>query len=107
MSDYDIRWDRNCWAVVVPAEQNRAICSCVNQQDAENIKAAMELMKGVVVIQLRIHCPECGALHVDEGEYATKPHHTHACQSCGNVWRPAIPNTLGVRFLPGFNKVEQ
>jgi hypothetical protein len=38
--------------------------------------------------------------HVDE--YATKPHHTHACQSCGGVWRPAIVYTVGVQFLPGF-----
>ena len=41
-------------------------------------------------------------LHIDEGEFATKPHHTHACQACGHVWRPAIVPTTGVRFLPGF-----
>ena len=33
---------------------------------------------------------------------ATKPHHTHACQHCGHVWRPAIVNTVGVMFLQGF-----
>lgn len=53
-------------------------------------------------IPMRIPCPSCGVLHVDDGEFATKPHHTHACQSCGNVWRPAIVPTVGVRFLPGF-----
>lgn len=53
-------------------------------------------------IPIRLHCPECGELHVDEGEFATKLHHTHACQNCGNVWRPAIVCTVGVRFLPGF-----
>lgn len=53
-------------------------------------------------LAVRIVCPECGTYHVDEGEFATKPHHTHACQQCGNVWRPAIVNTVGVRFLPGF-----
>lgn len=31
-----------------------------------------------------------------------KLHHTHACQSCGMVWRPALVATVGVRFLPGF-----
>jgi len=31
-----------------------------------------------------------------------KPHHTHACQHCGLVWRPAIAPTVGVQFLPGF-----
>lgn len=53
-------------------------------------------------IPMRLICPECGELHVDEGEFETKPHHTHACQHCGCVWRPAVVNTVGVRFLPGF-----
>ena len=53
-------------------------------------------------IPMRLHCPECHQLHEDTGEFATKPHHTHACQHCGNVWRPAIVPTVGVRFLPGF-----
>lgn len=53
-------------------------------------------------IAMRLNCPECGELHIDEGEFATKPHHTHACQSCGMVWRPAVVPTCGVRFLPGF-----
>lgn len=53
-------------------------------------------------VPMRLHCPECGGLHLDEGEFATKPHHTHACQHCGACWRPAVANTVGVRFLPGF-----
>jgi rubredoxin len=47
-------------------------------------------------------CPSCGNRHIDKGMFATKPHHTHACQSCGIVWRPAIIATVGVQFLPGF-----
>lgn len=39
-------------------------------------------------IPMLLWCPECGARHIDENEYATKPHHTHACQGCGMVWRP-------------------
>lgn len=57
-------------------------------------------------IPMRLICPTCGKLHIDDGEFATKPHHTHACQKCGNVWRPAIATTVGVRFLPGFKNVE-
>ena len=53
-------------------------------------------------IPMRLHCPSCGALHIDVGEFATKVHHTHACQSCGMVWRPAVVPTVGVQFLPGF-----
>jgi hypothetical protein len=51
-------------------------------------------------------CPECGERHVDEGEFADRPHHTHACQNCGHAWRPAIVPTVGVRFLPGFKNGE-
>lgn len=57
-------------------------------------------------IPMRLTCPTCGALHLDEGEFATKPHHTHACQACGMVWRPAIEPTVGVRFLPGYKNEE-
>lgn len=47
-------------------------------------------------------CPQCFERHIDEGEFTTRHHHTHACQKCGMVWRPAIEPTFGVRFLPGF-----
>lgn len=50
--------------------------------------------------------PTCGGRHIDKGLFATKPHHTHACQHCGHVWRPAIRNTVGVQFLPGFKDAE-
>lgn len=53
-------------------------------------------------IPMRLTCPECGELHIDEGEFATKSHHTHSCQHCGLTWRPAVVATVGVRFLPGF-----
>lgn len=53
-------------------------------------------------IPMILTCPSCGVRHVDKGEFATKLHHTHACQSCGLVWRPAIVCTVGVQFLPGF-----
>ena len=53
-------------------------------------------------IPIILYCPECSERHIDVGEFATKPHHTHACQNCGLAWRPAIVDTVGVRFLPGF-----
>jgi hypothetical protein len=53
-------------------------------------------------IPMLLWCPECGSRHIDVGEWAERSHHTHACQHCGNVWRPAVVNTSGVRFLPGF-----
>lgn len=57
-------------------------------------------------IDLIMHCPECGERHIDEGDFETKRHHTHACQHCGFVWRPAVRATRGVRFLPGFKNDE-
>ena len=53
-------------------------------------------------IPMIIFCPMCKARHIDKGEFATKPHHTHACQGCGFTWRPAVVPTVGVEFLPGF-----
>lgn len=60
-------------------------------------------------VPVRLICPgtnpdgsPCARLHLDEGEFAAKVHHTHACQHCGHVWRPAIIPTVGVQFLPGF-----
>lgn len=55
-----------------------------------------------LTIPMIMHCPECGGRHIDEGPFAEIAHHTHACQHCGVVWRPALVNTHGVQFLPGF-----
>jgi hypothetical protein len=52
-------------------------------------------------IPMLLWCPE-GHRHIDEGEFEHHPHHTHACQTCGIVWRPAKVNTHGVQFLPGY-----
>jgi hypothetical protein len=60
------------------------------------------LMGEPPAIPMILNCPCCHARHVDKDEWATKLHHTHACQHCGMVWRPAIVATVGVDFLPGF-----
>jgi uncharacterized Zn finger protein len=53
-------------------------------------------------IPMILHCPTCNGRHIDEGVFIDKVHHTHACQHCGLVWRPAKHNTHGVQFLPGY-----
>jgi hypothetical protein len=58
-------------------------------------------------VELILSCPACLERHIDEGEWATRDHHTHACQHCGMVWRPAIVHTVGVRFLSGFKNMEK
>ena len=55
-----------------------------------------------ISVPMLLHCPICTYRHIDEGKFAIKLHHTHACQNCGHVWRPAIIHTVGVQFLPGF-----
>lgn len=60
-----------------------------------------------MAIPMIMYCPQCAIRHIDTGVFANKPHHTHACQHCGNVWRPAIVPTVGVQFLPGFQDILQ
>jgi len=44
-------------------------------------------------LQEPLACPACGKRHIDEGEWATRPHHTHRCvddeagRGCGHEWR--------------------
>lgn len=57
-------------------------------------------------VPMILTCPKCGGRHIDEGDFATKVHHTHACQHCGMVWRPSVIPTVGVQFLPGFKNAE-
>jgi hypothetical protein len=59
-----------------------------------------------VPIPMILNCPQCSMRHIDEGHFAKKPHHTHSCQGCGMTWRPAIVDTIGVGFLPGFKDEE-
>ncbi len=60
-----------------------------------------------VLTPMLLLCPGCGRRHIDTGPWAKKPHHTHACQHCGMVWRPAIIATVGVEFLPGFRNLPE
>lgn len=52
-------------------------------------------------VPMILFCPN-GHRHIDEGDFANERHHTHACQKCGIVWRPAKLCTHGVKFLPGY-----
>ncbi len=70
--------------------------------DMHGIALRADAALPVQPIPMILHCPDCSARHIDVGEFASKAHHTHACQGCGLVWRPAIVPTVGVQFLPGF-----
>jgi hypothetical protein len=73
----------------------------------DKLRAATHALESVSNVEAQpvpmlLWCPDCGQRHIDTGVFETKLHHTHACQHCGMVWRPAICNTKGVQFLPGF-----
>lgn len=70
---------------------------------ASDLRAAADLIDMLrEPLAMLLWCPSCKFRHIDEDVFATKPHHTHACQNCGMVWRPAIVSTIGVQWLPGF-----
>jgi len=54
-----------------------------------------------------LFCPKCGFLHIDAGEWATRPHRTHQCQSCKHEWRPADVPTVGVAATDGGNDAKE
>jgi hypothetical protein len=90
-------WLRRCaadpLAVVALAEAHVSRGRMLDMRTAQLTEAPIPMV---------LHCPECRGRHVDKGPFATKPHHTHSCQSCGFTWRPAVIATVGVQFLPGF-----
>lgn len=82
------------------AEANALACTAAHAARIVELEAP---------VPMRLVCPgrnldgtPCARLHIDAPPFDTKPHHTHACQHCGEVWRPAIVATVGVQFLPGF-----
>ena len=72
----------------------------------EDLRGQVPVGRDPEPLPMILHCPWCGDRHIDRGEFATKVHHTHACQSCGEVWRPAVAPTVGVQFLPGFRDTD-
>ena len=75
--------------------------------ERETISLREKIVALEAPIPMLLFCPTCGSRHLDEGDFATKVHHTHACQGCGMVWRPAVVPTVGVHFLPGFKNAEK
>lgn len=63
----------------------RCMCDgCVPAREALSAIRAARWEK-VKPVEMELPCPKCGALHLDEGEWATRPHHKHLCGNCGHV----------------------
>lgn len=71
----------------------------------ENMKAMVsgreepypEVEMEVVPLSLEMYCPKCGEQHVDEGEWSTREHKTHQCQSCMHEWKPFLVPSFGIK----------
>ncbi len=98
---FDITRHRVCDALGIDRAHSWSSIESFCKQAAQ-IQLKVESDKIAEPIPMILICPGCLARHIDEGDFKTKSHHTHACQSCGFVWRPAIVPTIGVQFLPGF-----
>ncbi len=57
-------------------------------------------------VPMLLACPACDVKHVDEDEWATRPHRTHLCGACGALFRPALVPTIGVAALVEPNVVD-
>lgn len=57
---------------------------------------AQQALSSMKPKEMFLNCPECGYLHVDEDEWATKPHNTHKCAKCKHEWKPHHYPTVGI-----------
>lgn len=75
-------------------------------------QASAPSVQVVEPIPMLLHCPQCGAQHVDapedadcDGEvvhsagWGNPPHRSHLCHHCGCIWRPADVPTTGVKAI--------
>lgn len=76
------------------AEECAQARQCMHLDEATHRNES--LAAGALPAPMHLSCPQCNALHVDEGEWATRPHKTHQCQSCKYEWRPFDYPTYGV-----------
>lgn len=66
----------------------------------------------VAPVPVALYCPECRQQHVDEGEWAIRPHKTHRCvagpfgKGCGYEWQPFGVHTVGVATAAEFGPKE-
>lgn len=80
---------------------DESLAEALLKRDKHLADALAEMVKlRLQPIPMILPCPTCHKAHVDEGEWATKPHHKHLCAHCGAEWYPARVPTVGVFPLP-------
>jgi hypothetical protein len=103
-----IHWAREALAVcrfrkeahIITVGLSRDSEASLMEGHVEALVAAYDAAKAIPSAPLALSCPKCRAPHVDEGEWATRPHKTHQCQSCSHEWRPYPFPTVGVASVP-------
>lgn len=78
------------------------VCGALRSDGEDKSWQMPTLKQEYEIVDMLLWCPQCNKRHYDEGDFAAKPHSTHACQHCGMCWKPAKVPTRGVRFLPGY-----
>jgi hypothetical protein len=106
-AEHDKRVSELLSANNVEVERRRAAERGITQPPEGDFLLELGKLWPNYTIPMILHCPDCGERHIDEQAFADVAHHTHACQGCGNVWRPAKVNTHGVQFLPGYRNQPQ
>lgn len=71
---------------------------------AAELRATLVKLTGseAPLLELLIHCPRCLKQHIDDGEFAVKPHKMHACQFCGLGFAVSKEPSVGVQFFSGW-----
>lgn len=75
------------------------VTSALSEYAALRVEPAAQPAYRAVPIPMLLWCPDCCLAHIDEGEWATRPHKTHRCEHCSHEWRPANVPTVGVYEL--------
>ncbi len=73
----------------------------LREEMGKTLNLLLNLESALKPIPMVLYCPYCLVQHIDDGEWATKPHRRHLCQNpeCGLRFIPAKVNTFGVREL--------
>jgi hypothetical protein len=74
-----------------------AVLAIERWRDKQLVKPALPA-QATKPIAAFMHCPRCQAMHVDRGEWASRPHHTHLCAFCTYEWR-VEPYCYGVLWV--------
>ena len=95
--------NHGCYVVKPVGQGTNGRCHCLDdrykvQRVVDAYKAAFTAVNETP-LDMVLHCPKCHAQHIDRNEWATRPHKTHLCEHCGNLWRPCQQPTCGVEAL--------